>query len=182
MPRGVVGLLAAVSAAMAEVTSLAHGVLLCAAVLDAAAAVSGPEPPRRPGHPVPKSRTTGGRIIRRTGRMALGIGLRPYILAAVTPAWQPGRIHQLAKMRLIDLIALYQSMLQSKTGEHDQVARATAGGWTKDQVITAIRNLEAPYEEVGGWKRAMEVIGQASGVQIPDRGSLQPAHERSGTT
>jgi hypothetical protein len=182
MPRSMVGLPAAVSAAMAAVTSLAHGVLLCAAVLDAAAAVSRREPPRWPGHPVPNSGTTGRRIIRRTGRMALGIGLRPSSPAAVTLAWQPGRIHQLAKMRLIDLIALYQSMLQSKTGEHDQVARATAGGWTKDQVITAIRNLEAPYEEVGGWKHAMVVIGQASGVQMPDRGSCLPARERSGTT
>jgi hypothetical protein len=114
--------------------------------------------------------------------MVLGIGLRPSITAAATLAWEPGRIHQLAKMRLIDLIALYQSMLQSQTGEHDRVALATAGGWTKDQVITAIRNLEAPYEEVGGWKRAMEIIGQASGVQMPDRGSLLPARERSGTT
>lgn len=181
MPRSMVGPPAAASAAMAAVTSLAHGVLHCAAVLDAAAAVNRPEPPRRPGHPVTKSGTTGRRIIRRTGRMALGIGVRPS--AAVTLAWQPGRIHQLAKMRLINLIALYQSMLQSKTGEHDQVARATVGGWTRDQVITAIRNLEAPYEEVGGWKRAMVVIGQASGVQMPAAvGSLQPARERSGTT
>lgn len=38
MPRGMVGLLAAVSAAMSAVISLAHGVLFWAAVVDAAAA------------------------------------------------------------------------------------------------------------------------------------------------
>ncbi len=74
-------------------------------------------------------------------------------------AWQPGRIHQLAKMKLMDLIALYLSMLPNGAAERDQVARTAAGGWTRDQVITAIRNLEAPYEEVGGWPRAMQLIG-----------------------
>lgn len=104
--------------------------------------------PVRRGRTVPRS----GRIVRRTGLVVLGTV--PAVLA-----WQPGRIHQLARMRLIDLIALYQSMLPGKTGEHDHAARTAVGGWTKDQVITAIRDLEAPYEAVGGWKRAMEIIG-----------------------
>ena len=73
-------------------------------------------------------------------------------------AWQPGRTHQLAKMKLMDLIALYLSMLPDGA-EHDQAARVAAGGWTRNQVITAIRNLEAPYEEAGGWRRAMKIIG-----------------------
>ena len=77
----------------------------------------------------------------------------------IPPTWQRGRIHELARTRLIDLIALYQSMLPDGAAEHDQVARSAAGGWTKDQVITAIRNLEAPYDEVGGWARAMLIIG-----------------------
>ena len=77
----------------------------------------------------------------------------------IPPTWQRGRVHELARMKLIDLIALYQSMLPDATGEHDQVARTAPGGWTKDQVITAIRNLEAPYDEVGGWARAMRIIG-----------------------
>jgi hypothetical protein len=81
------------------------------------------------------------------------------VSAPVALAWQRGHIHQLAKMKLIDLIALYQSMLPNGAGEFDQVAQMAAGGWTKDQVITAIRNLEAPYEEVGGWRRAMQIIG-----------------------
>jgi hypothetical protein len=87
------------------------------------------------------------------------IGPQHPISAPVPLTWQPRRIHQLAKMRLIDLIALYQSMLPSQAGEHDHAAQMAAGGWTRDQVITAIRNLEAPYEEVGGWKRAMQIIG-----------------------
>jgi hypothetical protein len=33
--------------------------------------------------------------------------------------------------------------------KHVQVAQAAADTWTKDQVITAIRNLEAPYDQVG---------------------------------
>ena len=68
----------------------------------------------------------------------------------------------MAKMKLMDLIALYQSMLPNKTG-HEQVAQTAAGSWTKDEVITAIRNLEAPYEEVGGWRRAMQIIGSLGG-------------------
>jgi hypothetical protein len=84
---------------------------------------------------------------------------RAPVPAAAALTWQRGRIHQLAKMKLIDLIALYQSMLPDGVGEHDQVARTAPGGWTKDQVITAIRNLEAPYDEVGGWARAMRIIG-----------------------
>jgi hypothetical protein len=91
-------------------------------------------------------------------RAGAGTVLQPSVRAALP--WQPGRIHQLAKMRLTDLIALYQSILPDGT---DQVAQTAAGGWTKDQVITAIRNLEAPYEEVGGWKRAMEIIGVDGG-------------------
>ena len=88
-----------------------------------------------------------------------GTGPQHPISAPAPLTWRPGRIHQLAKMKLIDLIALYQSMLPNQAGEHDQVAQMAAGGWTRDQVITAIRNLEAPYEEVGGWKRAMQIIG-----------------------
>lgn len=88
-----------------------------------------------------------------------GIGPQHPISAPAPLTWQPGRIHQLAKMKLIDLIAVYQSMLPTQAGEHGQVAQMAAGGWTRDQVITAIRNLEAPYEEVGGWKRAMQIIG-----------------------
>jgi hypothetical protein len=90
---------------------------------------------------------------------------RTLILAMVVmgaPTWQPGRIHQLAKMKLMDLIALYLSMLPDGA-EHQQAARMAAGGWTRDQVITAIRDLEAPYEEVGGWQRAMKIIGSAGG-------------------
>jgi hypothetical protein len=86
---------------------------------------------------------------------------RALVLAVISmdaPDWQPGRIHQLAKMKLMDLIALYLSMLPDGA-EHEQVARVAAGGWTRDQVITAIRNLEAPYEKVGGWQRAMKIIG-----------------------
>lgn len=88
-----------------------------------------------------------------------GIGPQHPISAPAPLTWQPGRIHQLAKMKLIGLIAVYQSMLPTQAGEHGQVAQMAAGGWTRDQVITAIRNLEAPYEEVGGWKRAMQIIG-----------------------
>ena len=88
-----------------------------------------------------------------------GIDPQHPVSAPAPLTWQPGRIHQLAKMKLIDLIALYQSMLPNQAGEHDQVAQMAAGGWTRDQVITAIRNLEASYEEVGGWKRAMQIIG-----------------------
>jgi hypothetical protein len=96
--------------------------------------------------------------VRRRPR-AVGIS-PPYPISAPVPfTWQPGRIHQLAKLKLIDLIALYQSMLPTQPGEHDQTAQMAAGGWTRDQVITAIRNLEAPYEEVGGWQRAMQIIG-----------------------
>jgi hypothetical protein len=87
------------------------------------------------------------------------VSLDPRVPAPAALTWQRGRIHQLAKMKLIDLIALYQSMLPDGVGEHDQVARTAPGGWTKDQVITAIRNLEAPYDEVGGWARAMRIIG-----------------------
>jgi hypothetical protein len=132
------------------------------------------QPRRRRGRLVPGSRIRGGRIIRRAGRVVLGVALQSSISA---PAWQPGRIHQLAKMRLVDLIALYQSMLPNETGAHDQVAQTAAGGWTKDQVITAIRSLEAPYEDVGGWQRAMEIIGAsacpvdlgAAGPRVPVR-------------
>ena len=93
-----------------------------------------------------------------------GIDPQHPISAPAPLTWRPGRIHQLAKMKLIDLIALYQSMLHqsmlpNQAGEHDQLAQMAAGGWTRDQVVTAIRNLEAPYEEVGGWKRAMQIIG-----------------------
>jgi hypothetical protein len=98
------------------------------------------------------------RQLRRQPRV-VGIGPQHPLSAPAPVTWQPGRIHQLAKMKLIDLIALYQSMLPNQAGEHDQVAQMAAGGWTRDQVITAIRNLEAPYEEVGGWKRAMQIIG-----------------------
>jgi len=94
--------------------------------------------------------------LRRRPRV-VGIGPQHPISAPAPLTWQPGRIHQLAKMKLINLIALYQSMLPNQAGEHDQVAQMAAGGWTRDQVITAIRNLEAPYEEVGGWKRAMQI-------------------------
>ena len=96
--------------------------------------------------------------LRRRPRV-VGIDPQHPISAPAPLTWPPGRIHQLAKMKLIDLIALYQSMLPARPGEHDQVAQMAAGGWTRDQVITAIRNLEAPYEEVGGWKRAMQIIG-----------------------
>lgn len=95
----------------------------------------------------------------RTAHGVVGVDPQPPISAPAALTWQPGRIHQLAKMKLIDLIALYQSMLPNETGEYEQIAQMAAGGWTKDQVITAIRNLEAPYEEVGGWKRAMQIIG-----------------------
>ena len=88
-----------------------------------------------------------------------GIDPQHPVSAPAPLTWQPGRIHQLAKMKLIDLIALYQSMLPNQASEHDQVAQMAAGGWTRDQVITAIRNLETPYEDVGGWKRAMQIIG-----------------------
>jgi hypothetical protein len=96
--------------------------------------------------------------LRRRPRV-VGIGPQHPISALVPLTWQQERIHQLAKMKLIDLIALYQSMLPTQAGEHDHAAQMAAGGWTRDQVITAIRNLEAPYEEVGGWKRAMQIIG-----------------------
>jgi hypothetical protein len=98
------------------------------------------------------------RQLRRQPRV-VGIGPQHPLSAPAPVTWQPGRIHQLAKMKLIDLIALYQSMLPNQAGENDQVAQMAAGGWTRDQVITAIRNLEAPYEEVGGWKCAMQLIG-----------------------
>ena len=107
--------------------------------------------------------------VARASRPAAGPGHRPpqsAISAPVALAWRPGRIHQLAKMRLIALIALYQSMLPNETGDNAQVAQIAAGGWTKDQVITAIRNLEAPYEEVGGWKPAMQIIGARQ--RLPD--------------
>jgi hypothetical protein len=122
---------------------------------EAPALASQRQPRRRGGRPERGSGNTNGRIIR---RVMLGIALQPSISASASLVWQPGRIHQLAKMRLIDLIALYQSMLPGKGGEHDQAAQTAAGGWTKDQVITAIRNLEAPYEDVGGWQRAMKII------------------------
>jgi hypothetical protein len=52
---------------------------------------------------------------------------------------------------------------------HEQVAQTAAGGWTRDQVITAIRNLEAPYEEVGGWQRAMQILGASQRLLILHR-------------
>jgi hypothetical protein len=87
----------------------------------------------RRGRPAPRNGDTSGRTIRRAV-----VGGDP---AAARP---PGRVHQLAKMRLIDLIALYQSMLPVTTAEHGQVARTAPDTWTKDQVVTAIRQLEAP--------------------------------------
>ncbi len=105
--------------------------------------------------------------LRRRPRV-VGMGSQHPISAPAPVTWQPGRIHQLAKMKLIDLIALYQSILPNQAAEHHQAAQMAAGGWTRDQVITAIGNLEAPYEEVGGWKRAMQIIGHASGRQVPE--------------
>jgi hypothetical protein len=137
------------------------------------------QPRRRRGHPVPVSGNSGGRIISHTGRGVVGIGPQPPISPPAVLTWQPGRIHQLAKMRLIDLIALYQSMLPDTTGEHDQVAQTAAGGWTKDQVITAIRNLEAPYEQVGGWKRAMEIIATRASVEAEAAGRAGLAGRRA---
>jgi hypothetical protein len=108
----------------------------------------------------------------RTSSGVVSTELQTPISAPAALSWQPGRIHQLAKMKLIDLIALYQSMLPNETGGHDQVAQMAAGGWTKDEVITAIRNLEAPYQEAGGWKRAMQIIG--AGQRPAKRASFDP--------
>lgn len=63
---------------------------------------------------------------------------------------------------LTSFVGRAAAMLPNETG-HEQVAQTAAGSWTKDEVITAIRNLEAPYEEVGGWRRAMQIIGPVGG-------------------
>jgi hypothetical protein len=126
------------------------------AALEAPAFPSQRQPRHRGVRPVRGSGNSSGRIIRRA---VLGIAFQPSSSASAGLAWQPGRIHQLARMRLTDLIVLYQSMLMGNGGAYDQAAQMVAGGWTKDQVITAIRNLEASYDEVGGWQCAMEIIG-----------------------
>jgi hypothetical protein len=54
---------------------------------------------RQAGRQAPR----GGRII---GRAVAGIAPERSSSAPAALAWSPGRIHELAKMRLIDLIAL----------------------------------------------------------------------------
>ena len=64
-------------------------------------ALTGKPPSQRPGPPA--YRAPRSRPGRRNGQ--------PRPPGPIPLTWQRGRVHELARMKLIDLIALYQSML-----------------------------------------------------------------------
>lgn len=53
------------------------------------------------------------------------------------------RVHELGRLSRTDLLAIYTQLLMT---HHDssQAATAAVSGWDRDQIITAIRNIEDP--------------------------------------